>query len=84
MQTPSSLLQNQQKEFEDFFWERGKYKDRKLGIREYKNFLDNSHRVFLSVLEEWAKEKTDEFHLGGEFDEGYKKAMDDLLEFLQT
>ena len=36
-----SLTKEEEKEFEDFYWERGKYQNRELGIDEYKSFIAN-------------------------------------------
>ena len=85
IQTPSQALQQQQKEFEGF-WDRLQ-RDNLVRPKHkgdvFKDLIADSHSSLLQCISEWAKEKTDEFHLGGEFDEGYKKAMDDLLEYLK-
>ena len=36
-----SLTKEEEKLLEDFYWERGKYRNRKLGIDEYKSFITN-------------------------------------------
>ena len=35
------LTKEEEKEFEDFYWECGKYQNRELGIDEYKSFIAN-------------------------------------------
>jgi len=37
-----------EEDFEDFWWQRGKYKDRKYGIQEYKNYIK---RLISRILE---------------------------------
>ena len=72
--TPSSLLQQQQKEFE--------------GSMISPDVITGYHALLISCLEEWAKEHrlTERSKIDATYNEktAYNEALDDLLEFLKS
>ena len=87
--TPSSLLQQQQKEFEetfdDVYWAEVLAEARMGDIdgKYMKAFMEKSHIFLISCLEEWAKENAENMTLDSGADPKLIK-LSDLLEFLKA
>ena len=89
MQTPSQVLQQQQKEFEEEYLvdENGRaptIEGTLVDITGIQGFLANSHSSLLLCLEEWAKEKKCPIKKKHPKECHYAIALSDLLEFLKS